>query len=335
MAWFARQAHLQAGQLYLEWNEPVRAQEQLRMAQESSDQIEGSLPAIGHSLLAARLAWASGKVEQALLLLDHAESTLTQRDNQAYALAQITLLRIQYWLAQGHVCAAQEWLQRHYPVNLHERSLLEQELWLQAKSRLLLAQQRPAEVIQLVQTLLPTIKAQGRIADELQFQLLLVQAYYALGDIRRTRQTLEHSLILAEPGGYRRLFLDEGQVLMNLLSELYHRQQKRYTGDLHSLVLSYVHTLLLEFGCDVEPRDWRSWQKRAQRAQASLEQLSDRELEVLKLIAEGNSNQQIACALVVAESTIKTHLNNIYSKLNVNSRLQALTKAHMVGLLEI
>ncbi|GHO86548.1 LuxR C-terminal-related transcriptional regulator [Dictyobacter formicarum] len=335
MAWFARQAHVQAGQLYLEWNELVRAQEQLRMAQESSEQIEVGPPAIGYSMLAARLAWANGKVEQALLLLDQAEGSLTYRDNHTYALAQIALLRTQYRLAQGHVSAVQELLQRNYPTNLDERSLLEQELWQQAKARLLLAQQRPAEVIRLVQTLLPTIKAQGRIADELQFQMLLVQAYYIAGDIRRTRQTLEHILILAEPGGYRRLFLDEGQVLMTLLSELYHRQQKRYTGDLHSLVLSYVHALLLEFGCDVEPRDWRSWQKRAQRAQASLEQLSDRELEVLKLIAEGNSNQQIACTLVVAESTIKTHLNNIYSKLNVNSRLQALTKAHTVGLLEI
>ncbi|GLV58428.1 LuxR family transcriptional regulator [Dictyobacter sp. S3.2.2.5] len=332
MAWFARQAHLQAGQLYLEWNELVRAQEQLRMAQEDSEQMEcGS----GYSMLAAQLAWAGGKVEQALQLLDQAEGLLMHKDGQTYALAQLILLRTRYRLALGHVGPVQGMLQNSYPSNLEERSVLEQELWLQAKARLLLARRRPAEAIQLVQTLLPTIKAQGRIADELQLQLLLIQAHYASGDIRRTRQVLEHCLVLAEPGGYRRLFLDEGHVLMTLLSELYHRQQKRYTGDLRSHVLSYVHTLLLEFGCDVEPRDWKSWQKRAQRAQASLEQLSDRELEVLKLIAEGNSNQQIASTLVVAESTIKTHLNNIYSKLNVNSRLQALTKAHTVGLLEI
>ena len=62
--------------------------------------------------------------------------------------------------------------------------------------------------------------------------------------------------------------------------------------------------------------------------------LSTREQEVLKLIAEGQSNQQIAHSLVVAESTIKTHLNNIYAKLHVNSRLQALTRAHACGLLE-
>lgn len=305
------------------------------MAQESSEQLADGQPSFGCSMLAARLARANDKIDQALQLLDQAEALFTHKDSQTCAQAQIVLLRTQYRLAQGHVGAVQELLRRNFPSNLDERSLLEQELWLQAKARLLLARQRPAEVVQLIQTLLPTIRAQGRVADELQFLLLLVQAYYALGDMRRTRQTLEHSLVLAEPGGYRRLFLDEGQVLMTLLSELYHRQQKRYTGDLHSRVLSYVHTLLLEFGCDVEPRDWRSWQKRARRSQASLEQLSDRELEVLKLIAEGNSNQQIASTLVVAESTIKTHLNNIYSKLNVNSRLQALTKAHTVGLLEI
>jgi ATP/maltotriose-dependent transcriptional regulator MalT len=62
--------------------------------------------------------------------------------------------------------------------------------------------------------------------------------------------------------------------------------------------------------------------------------LSEREREVLRLIAEGHSNQQIAQMLVVAESTIKTHLNNIYAKLNVNSRLQALTRAYTSGLLQ-
>ncbi len=65
-----------------------------------------------------------------------------------------------------------------------------------------------------------------------------------------------------------------------------------------------------------------------------IDPLSEREQEVLRLIAEGQSNQQIAQTLVVAESTIKTHLNNIYAKLNVNSRLQALTKAYTYGLLE-
>lgn len=65
-----------------------------------------------------------------------------------------------------------------------------------------------------------------------------------------------------------------------------------------------------------------------------IDPLSEREQEVLRLIAEGQSNQQIAQTLVVAESTIKTHLNNIYAKLNVNSRLQALTKAYTYGLLK-
>ncbi|GCE19176.1 LuxR C-terminal-related transcriptional regulator [Dictyobacter kobayashii] len=335
VALFARQAHLQAGLLYLEWNELERAQEQLRKAHESRNQLEGSSAVIDSIMLATRLAWASGKPEQALVLLDQAESSLTSRGNQSEQLARISLLRTKYWLAQGKNAAVQELLQSSYPVNLQDLPLLEQECWQQAYARWLLARKRPTEVTRLLLGLLLTIKAQGRIADELQIQLLLVQAYFMLGDARRTRQTLEHMLVIAEPGGYHRLFLEEGQILMSLLSDLYHRQQKRYTGELQSQVLGYVHTLLLEFGCDVEPRDWCSWQKRAQRAQSSLEQLSDRELEVLKLIAEGNSNQQIACALVVAESTIKTHLNNIYSKLNVNSRLQALTKAHTVGLLEI
>ncbi|GCE26821.1 helix-turn-helix transcriptional regulator [Dictyobacter alpinus] len=336
MVWLNIQAHLQLGQLYLEWNELLQAEEHLGKAIVLSQRLgEDALTLIESHILAARLAWIQNKPEQALLLLDQAESRAHQSDGQRCERASIAVVRIHYWLMQNSNDFAEQWSEQNCPADLSTRSLLEQECWCLVRARLLLARKRPDEAIKMLVELLPAIRAQDRLANELQVQMLLVQAYALLGDTRHTKLTLEQLLLHAEPGGYRRLFLDEGPVVMALLADVYQRQQKRYSGELPPHVLSYIHALLLDFGCDIEPRDWCSWQKRAQRAQASLEQLSEREFEVLKLIAQGYSNQEIARSLVVAESTIKTHLNNIYSKLNVNSRLQALTKAHAVGLLDV
>ncbi|GER88153.1 helix-turn-helix transcriptional regulator [Dictyobacter vulcani] len=334
LVWLNMQAHLQLGQIYLEWNELAQAEEYLDSAMCPGQRLgENALALIEANILAARLAWAHNNPEKALWLLEQAENRVAQLDNPHCALAEISFVRIHYWLLQGKYDLAKQWIEEHYPINMPVKGQLEQEYRGMMRARLLLAQAHPEEALTLLQKLLTTIQAQERTGSELQVEVLMVQAYDAMKDSRRSRQTLEQMLLQAEPGGYRRLFLEADQTMMTLLSDLYQRQQKRYSGDIPPHVLSYIHTLLLDFGCDVEPRDWCSWQKRAQRAQASLEQLSERELEVLKLIAEGHSNQEIARTLVVAESTIKTHLNNIYSKLNVNSRLQALTKAHTVGLL--
>ena len=332
--WFQALAHLHMGQVYLEWNDLSRAEDQLGKAKHLSAHFCQGQASIDEEMLAARLSWAAGKTDQAQDFLERAEIAVQHLYKHCLDLTQIGVLRVQYWLAEGKIALAQAWVERMHPVDESQMGLLERELWCQIRVRLLLAQKKPGEALPLLLACLPTIKAQGRVAQELQILVLLVQAYYALGDNRRMKQTLEQLLTLAEPGGYRRLFLDEGQIMVTLLFDLYHRQQKRYSGDLHPHILGYVQTLLVALGCVVEPRDWRSWQKRAQQAQASLEQLSERELEVLKLIAAGHSNQQMACTLVVAESTIKTHLNSIYGKLSVKSRLQALMKAHAVGLLK-
>jgi LuxR family transcriptional regulator, maltose regulon positive regulatory protein len=332
--WFQVLAHMHAGQLWWEWNQLSQAQECLRTARQLCAHFWQGKASIDEEILAARLAWAAGNADQAQNILERAEIVALHLDTRRLDLAQIGVLRVQYWLAEKKIAQAQAWMEQMQLSDASQMGLLERELWCQVQARLLLAQKRPAEAIQILRPCLPVMKEQGRVAHELQIQLLLVQAYAALGATRRVKQTLEYLLVLAEPGGYQRLFLDEGQVMVVLLSDLYHRQQKRYSGDLQPHILGYVQTLLTAFGCAVEPRDWRSWQKRAQQAQASLAQLSERELEVLSLIAAGHSNQQMACTLVVAESTIKTHLNSIYSKLSVKSRLQALMKAHAVGLLK-
>jgi LuxR family maltose regulon positive regulatory protein len=270
-------------------------------------------------------------------LLDRAEADVLRQRGHPLNMARIALFRVRSWLDEGNREEAASWVESTRALRAAQEQreqVLEHELWCLIDARLALAQQHPEKVVDILQPLLTTVHAQERSHNELLLLVTLVQAYTLSGDTRRARQALESMLSLAERGNYRRLLLDEGEPLLSLLADLYQRQQKRFTGEFEPHTLEYVYSLLQQSGYSTVPHDWTSWQQRGHRTKSNINHLSERELEVLKLIAEGHSNQQIAHTLVVAESTIKTHLNNIYGKLNVNSRLQALTKAHSSGLLE-
>ena len=123
---------------------------------------------------------------------------------------------------------------------------------------------------------------------------------------------IQQALALAEPDGFVRLFADEGEPMARLL------RQAAVSG----ASTEYVSQLLRVTGA---PSDSPS--------STLVEPLSERELQVLRLIAAGLSNRQIADELVIAVSTVKWHINNIFGKLNVHSRTQALARARELGLL--
>ena len=147
-------------------------------------------------------------------------------------------------------------------------------------------------------------------------------AWQTYGDTNRAVSTLEESITLAEPEGYIRLFADEGPMLSELLRRAY---AKGISGN-------YVSKLMA--ACD-KGSEWRIQAKGAGAISAlSLpEPISDRELEILTLIANGRSNSQAAERLVVATSTVKKHLENIYGKLGVHNRTQAVARARELSLL--
>jgi LuxR family maltose regulon positive regulatory protein len=148
-------------------------------------------------------------------------------------------------------------------------------------------------------------------------RILALQALarQARGDLDQALSTLERALILAEPEGYVRTFLDAGEPMAGLLSQI-------LSGD---VAPGYVARLLGAFGQEAElPPP----------AMASLvEPLTEREVEVLRLLVAGLSNAEIAEELVIAVSTVKSHVNHIYGKLGVESRTQAVAKAQELLLL--
>jgi LuxR family transcriptional regulator, maltose regulon positive regulatory protein len=133
--------------------------------------------------------------------------------------------------------------------------------------------------------------------------------------------SLERSLLLAEPAGFFQTFVDEGPAMACLLSEAAGR----------GIAPEFSRRLLAAFPnvASTQPTSPAS----AVPEDGLVEPLSEREVEVLQLIAEGLSNPAIAARLYLSQNTVKAHTRNIYGKLGVNSRTQAVARARALGVL--
>ncbi|HSL29745.1 MAG TPA: LuxR C-terminal-related transcriptional regulator [Anaerolineales bacterium] len=148
------------------------------------------------------------------------------------------------------------------------------------------------------------------------------------GDSEKAHRSLEEALYLAILQKYRRVFIDEGEPMRMLLLD-YHSVVKQRTASMDNSetiqALAYLDRLLAAFPARREPG--------APVNGVLPESLSDRERDILRLIATGRSNQEIADILVIAVSTVKTHINNLYGKLGTNRRTEAIAIARDLGLL--
>jgi len=194
-----------------------------------------------------------------------------------------------------------------------EHRLLKYELIVLA--RLLIAQERHDETLSLLEYLLPTVERHDRLGMAIEIHLLRALAFQAQGNLERAVASLERALSLAEAAGHVRIFVEEGEAAARLL----------YLAAERGIAPEYAGRLLAAFP-ELEPA--------AREPQAEMvEPLSERELDVLRLIAEGLPNQEIAQSLVVSLSTVKWHAGNIYGKLGVGNRTQAVAKARSLGIL--
>jgi LuxR family maltose regulon positive regulatory protein len=219
-----------------------------------------------------------------------------------------------------------------YPYHVFEYLLLTQARFLLVKGQ----ETGSAGNLKLATELLGTLLLQAerfqRVTSQIEIFVLLAMVQSALGDEGATK-TLLGALALGEPEGYRRLFLDEGWRLADLLRQCRSLQQE---SGIHLPSLAFIDSLL-EAIRRAETRR-RPIEQRASPTTTHLEDglpisLSAREMEVLALIAEGKSNQEISAELYLALNTVKRHAYNIYAKLEVKKRTQAVSKARQLGLI--
>lgn len=183
-------------------------------------------------------------------------------------------------------------------------------------ARLWMAEDRPAEALALLKSALPIVEKMNRIGLVIEYEILIALAAQALGQSEKAMQALERALALAEPEGFTRIFVDAGKPMARLL----------YEAAAGRIKPEYAGQLLAAFPTAAPPTP-----KKVE----MVEPLSERELEVLQLIAEGLSNEEAAQRLVLSLPTIKWHASNIYGKLGVKNRTEAVAKARGLGLLSL
>jgi len=191
-------------------------------------------------------------------------------------------------------------------------------------ARLLIAQNEPSQALEVLARLMQAARDGGRTGSVIEVWVLQGLAHEALGDTEQAMAALERALLLAEPEGYIRLFVDEGRRMAELLRQAASR----------GVAPDYVSKLLLA----IEPAAAEEQTPPAPPpsftpAPRFIEPLTDRELEVLRLLITDLSGPEIAEQLVVSVNTVKTHIKRIYGKLDAHSRYEAIERAKELNIL--
>ena len=270
----------------------------------------------------ARLREVEGDLDGALALLDEADRVYV--GDYLPNVRPVPALRARLWLRRGELDEAEAWAaQRHLSPDDELSYLHEYEDVTLA--RLLLARHRrdrddrALEVaLGLLDRLLAAAQDGGRAGSLLEVLILQALAHQARGDAADGLVELQRAVALAQPEGYVRLFADEGPPMAALLKKL--TKERPAAGYVRRLLAATASTAGAE-------------QRRPGRPAALVEPLSDRELDVLRLLGTDLDGPDIARALSVSLNTMRTHTRNIYAKLGVTSRRAAVRQAHHLNLL--
>jgi LuxR family maltose regulon positive regulatory protein len=285
----------------------------------------------------ARLCWARGDPEGARHALSFAHTRLVA-DVHAY----VDAFTARWAVRQGQLAPAEAWA-RERGVELEvaslpgailrgavpalERATLAGLRIAQQREEVVVDEARPSmkEVLDYLEAQSAIEESAGWVRRALDLLILQALAYDALGQREPALDSLERALRLAAPKGFARIVVDEGPPLARLLYDFAAREGRAAQG-----VREYARRLLVAFeGVPLE-EDERSPQPLEG---ALVEPLSEREEEVLELIAEGLTNPEIAERLYISVHTVKSHASNLYGKLAVSNRTQAVQKARILGLL--
>ena len=287
----------------------------------------GDLAMLGSSyLFLIRVLFSTGDLTSAEKIVHKIENTAQGSDVPPWIMNQKAAWQARIWLAQGKPETASQWvLERGLDANRELAYLHEMENIVLA--RILIAQRQLDDATGLLQRLLEAAEAGGRTTRMIEILNLQALSFQSQGDTDRAINTLERALSLAEPGGFIRIFVDEGLPMARLLHVILSRAEALSRG----IAPDYVRQLLGAF--PIAEQDHVVSSQRQSPESELIEPLSEREIEVLQLVAEGLTNPQIAARLYLSLNTVKVHTRNIYGKLGVGNRTGAVARARALGIL--
>jgi LuxR family maltose regulon positive regulatory protein len=262
--------------------------------------------------------------EAAAQAVEKAAQIIQARGVFSEARQAVEMAQVKLWLAHGDLQAASRWAaSREERLGANDRFRFENELAHISLARVFLALNEPDQALALLSRLEEAARSAGRMGRVIEILVLEALAMRAIGNSEQALLALTKGLTLAEPEGYVRLLVDEGQPMQLLLAQ--------WLADADAGPLrEYALRLLSHFA---DPLGTMAAQEKASPAGELVEPLSQRELEVLQLMALGRTNQEIAQQLVVARGTVKAHAASIYRKLDVANRTEAAARARQLGIL--
>jgi LuxR family maltose regulon positive regulatory protein len=303
---FACETVLGLARIHYEWNDLEAAQQLGKQSLQLARQVESVDTFAICQVLLAKLNLAQDDIFGAVALLAEADQFLHQR-NFTDRMHEVAAAQVRTLLRQGALAEAAQ-MAESYKLPL-------------SKARVLLAQDDSAAALEVLEPWRQQVEAEDWPAERLKVLGLLAIARHAHNDKEEAMQLLGEALALAEPGGFVRIFVDEGPPMARLL----------YKALSKEIAPKYIQRLLGAF-LITEPK--QAYPAKEQAPQSDwVEPLSEREIEVLHLIAAGLTNQEIASRLYLSLHTVKGHTRNIFGKLGVKNRVQAVARGKSLGIL--
>jgi LuxR family maltose regulon positive regulatory protein len=319
------------GELRREWNDLPAAKEHLRRSIELSQGCGEIWVLSGHIVL-AQVRQAQGDAQGARAALQTAKRIAARFDAMQADDLKVAMNQARLAIVQGRLDAAERWVQeRGVAERGREEALGQPDHGFYMRlipayegiilARLRLAQGRPQEVLKVLKPIIAGLEAAGWTRFLLECLILRALAYRNLGEVEQALAALGRALVLAAPEGYVRLFIEEGELMVELL--------RRAASQ--GIAAEYAMQLLA--ACEPSSRRQYAQEKTTPTSQPLIEPLTERELDVLHLLTTHLSSTEIAEELFVAASTVRSHIKSIYGKLNVHNRSDAVQRAEELGLL--
>ena len=295
----ACEGFLGLARIHYEWNDLDAAEQYGQQCFQMTQQMDNVDSFVSYGIFLSRLMLARGDVPGAVTVLDEVEE-FVHHNNFEFRMPSVADAQVLALLREGSVEKAAQLTRMHdLPFS---------------QARVHLAEGDSASALAILERLCQQAKDQPD--ERLKVAVLQAIAYQANGELDKALQALRDALMLAEPDGFMRIFLDEGAVMAQLLSD----------AMAQGMMPGYVSKLLAVFEAEKQEPDLPL-------PQALIDPLSERELEVLALVAAGLKNKEIAEQLFISLNTVLYHIKNIYDKLGVRKRTLAIIKARELDLL--
>lgn len=298
------EAHHGLARICYQWNDLDAAERHAQQCARLVQQIECDT-SVACEVLLARLRLARGDPAGAAALLAKAGET-ARGSSFVNQIPHIAAAEVQTLLHQGNTAAAAQVAQSHdIPMS---------------QAQVMIARGNTAAALALLEPIRGDMDAKCWHDERLRIMILQALAHHAQGDTDDALRYLGDALALAQPGGFIRIFVDEGPRMANLLSE----------AAANGIMPDFATQLLTAFEAEDRKSEVES---DPYHSQGLVEPLSRREREVLRLVAQGLSNHEISERLFLALSTVKGHNLKIFEKLQVKRRTEAIARARELGLL--